>query len=134
VVDIGVGGNRACALTATGEVWCWGTDALFPGTGYIVPQRAPWFTDATMLAVGGAHACALRDGGDVTCWGDNFTGAVGGTGPIVITAYATKVAAGSDTTCVLQYDAGVKCWGGRGGINVRGGTASTTPYLMPFRP
>jgi hypothetical protein len=133
--DVRVGTDLACALTPAGEVWCWGSNVLSPGTGSTngVPVRVPWFGDAQMLAVGSAHACALRDGGDVTCWGDNTSGAVGGTGPITFTAYATKVVAGKYSSCVLQYDGGVKCWGDRG-INVRAGTATTTPYLMPFTP
>jgi alpha-tubulin suppressor-like RCC1 family protein len=81
--QIAVGGNRSCALTADGQLYCWGdnTDGLLGPQIHEITPPAPtlavsgkWLT----LAVGPSHTCAV-DAADasVWCWGLNQFGEVG---------------------------------------------------------
>jgi alpha-tubulin suppressor-like RCC1 family protein len=85
-VDIGVGGTKACGLTAAGRVYCWGNGydgALGDGTygatpcgnGFtcnLIPKEVVGGRTYTQLAVAdGGHACALTEDGRAFCWGTN---------------------------------------------------------------
>ena len=132
VTQIGSGNSHVCALSAAGEVWCWGSNAVGQSTSPDGgPALVPNLGNVVQIAVGAFHSCALTGSGAVTCWGTSNNGVVGGPSPFTLDAGATKVVASDDTTCVLQPD-GVRCWGWRGAFRVRMGTAPETPVLMPY--
>lgn len=132
-----VGLHHACALTAAGEVWCWGAaydgqrgdgapipdpEARGPEAGSPGPVRVPGLGEpAVSLDAGMGHTCAVLASGRVACWGDNLKEQLGSPGPSRSTAQvvagveeAAEVAAGIDLTCARRKDGEVRCWGALG--------------------
>lgn len=87
VVSVHTGTEHACALSATGQVSCWGTDSAgelgraqrtTSVTAQLVfNQNNSPLVDAAQLTVGNQTSCALLPSGDVTCWGFSADGATG---------------------------------------------------------
>ncbi len=69
VVDVRVGASTSCALTSSGEVWCW-------GDGVATPTKIALASQASALSVGATSACAITTKG-VFCWGDGTPGQLG---------------------------------------------------------
>lgn len=145
VAAIDAGGFSSCALTTTGAVKCWGSNAYGQvGDGSTTDRSAP--ADVTSLSggaaaisVGGSHACALSQAGAVQCWGNNVAGEVGdGTttnrsAPVAVIGLGSGVASlslGNYHSCALLVSGGVQCWG----ANDRGqlGDGSTVNSLSPI--
>lgn len=95
VIDISAGSSHTCALTDSGQVFCWG-DNLY---GQLGVERSltcdvtaiacspapvtPTDLDSNVVAVvaGSDHTCAVTDVGTATCWGSIRAGQLGdGTG------------------------------------------------------
>jgi alpha-tubulin suppressor-like RCC1 family protein len=83
VVAITAGAAHTCALTAAGEVLCWGWNAWGQfGNGTTTGSPAPTAVlglsgKAISIAAGGAFTCAVLASGGVDCWGYNATGQLG---------------------------------------------------------
>ena len=60
-VEIDLGSDAACGLRQSGELACWGSDAL----GQAVPEGR-----FVALDVHDAYACAIREDDLVLCWGE----------------------------------------------------------------
>jgi alpha-tubulin suppressor-like RCC1 family protein len=123
--------QHACAITATGAVYCWGDDSSGQlGNGATTDAGVPTpalvsfgGAAATEIAVGAAHSCAIVGQGQnngVWCWGLNTSGELGdGTGnsstaPVQVVGISgvEHLAAGNSHTCVaLAYGGGTACWG-----------------------
>jgi alpha-tubulin suppressor-like RCC1 family protein len=81
--SLAAGAGTTCALTAGGDLWCWGGNAFANAgngrannAGEPVPVKAlggPYLT----VAPGASHTCAIEVTGDTRCWGDRFLGATG---------------------------------------------------------
>lgn len=79
------GDGFACAMLASGAVWCWGDDAYAQlGVGSMASSgRAPGHVgswDGARLAAGLWTLCAIRPAGDVACVGANQFGLLGPAG------------------------------------------------------
>jgi alpha-tubulin suppressor-like RCC1 family protein len=117
---LGVGSNHACAVTATGEVACWGA-GYGNGTNenQATPVLVPGLTDAIAVSAGSSHSCALRKTRDVVCWGTNAMGQLGdGTtedrlepAPVSNLGAVRSVSAGGEHTCAVLESGEVACWG-----------------------
>lgn len=59
-----------CALTQSGELYCWSRDNFWWAYKVNVPAAAG-------MARGREHGCVLLKGGGVKCWGDNSFGQLG---------------------------------------------------------
>jgi alpha-tubulin suppressor-like RCC1 family protein len=108
----------SCALTGTGDVWCWGSfdyEARWPFTK---PTRVLGIDGpAVALVAGGQYVCALREDGALFCWGDVASAVV----PRGVTALPQQitglpgpvrsVAGGYDFACAVVEDGTVWCWG-----------------------
>ncbi|MFN0179585.1 MAG: Ig-like domain-containing protein [Gemmatimonadales bacterium] len=77
--QLSVGSQSACALTAVGEGYCWGTNLsgeLGAGTTVQTWSNTPLKVllpgPATRIAAGTLSACALLTTGRVYCWGYHF--------------------------------------------------------------
>ena len=100
VVQLEAGLAATCARTASGEVWCWGSnyfghlgvrdvDKLIPRLVFVTspddpddrywprPLRVEGLPPVWLLSVGATHACAITQEGAVYCWGSNAAGQLG---------------------------------------------------------
>ncbi len=131
IAGVATGLNHSCAVRATGQVACWGSNAngeLGNGTmssAVITPVLASGLTDAVEVVAGGTHTCARRAGGTVMCWGNNAAGQLGDTTttrrltPVTVRAVSgagdlttvVQIAAGVSTTCARLLSGEVVCWG-----------------------
>lgn len=82
-VDIAAGQRHSCALTASGDVFCWGSNQngqLGVAVGGILDNPAhkvPLGGRAVQIHAGDAHTCALLDSGVIKCWGSDGSGQLG---------------------------------------------------------
>lgn len=106
--------QHSCALTATGEVLCWGRWYGHP------PQPFSALTGFTALAVGSAEDCAVRDDGTVWCaahW--PYTYAAEAT-QVAEVSNAVAVAVADDISCAVIDDGTVSCWGNAAAATIPG--------------
>jgi alpha-tubulin suppressor-like RCC1 family protein len=73
--------GSTCALTETGQAYCWGWNGagqLGDGTttDQLVPTAVAGTARFSVIGVGGAMACGMR-AGTVSCWGGNALGQLG---------------------------------------------------------
>lgn len=136
---IATGFYTTCAITTTGEAYCWGYGQFGQlGTGVSVeaertPARVSGNRSYVAISVGGSHACGLTVGYALYCWGANDMGQLAGrTGERctipnsdtshdrTCTTRPTRsaqghffriVSAGDWHTCALDSDDAVYCWG-----------------------
>jgi hypothetical protein len=116
-IDIAVGAlsDRACAVTVTGRVACWGVLAkdaqiVFP------PRWIEGIEHAKQVAMGGSATCAVDASGRVLCWGDISSAMLAeeySDTPIALPVQdAIAVAGELNQLCVLDRS-GARCFGGR---------------------
>ena len=138
LTQITAGGSSACALSATGTVYCWGAGASGQlGNGSHTSSDVPVTVTATrtplrhvrvtQIAAGGSSACALSATGAVYCWGADTSGQLGnGTStaaqdvPVAVSASpgtpldnktVTQIDSGAAFTCALNSAGTAYCWG-----------------------
>jgi len=76
-------GGHACALAASGHVYCWGSNGFgqlgggSSGGQANEPVSVAVIDDATALALGDSFTCAVRRSGELWCWGLNDAGQLG---------------------------------------------------------
>ncbi len=86
--SVGTNDGNSCAVTPTGEVWCWGFDdqgQLGDGTTtttstavqVLGPNGKGVLTNVARVALGYTFACALKTDHTVWCWGNNDHGQLG---------------------------------------------------------
>jgi len=125
VVDLSVGNASACALSASGEVSCWGrTHSVAGAMSQAVERHRPavqtGFHGAIAVSDGSAHSCAVDGAGTVWCRGLNWAGQLGtgdfrdrGEAVAVVDlppAHSVAASATAGFTCATTRD-GVYCWG-----------------------
>jgi alpha-tubulin suppressor-like RCC1 family protein len=121
---LGQGGSNAppCAITTTGQTYCWGGGIRGDGTAYatLAPFVAVTGAASTAMVSSGnqtSFSCAVSIAGSLTCWGQGVLGR--GTyadlalTPVVIGTNFSAVAVGSGTACGLKAGS-LFCWGGNG--------------------
>ncbi len=150
VTAMAAGNGHTCALSSTGDVYCWGYNSagqLGPnGTGGGTPVLVSDLGGpASAIAVGVNRSCAVVSG-TLLCWGQNGRGQLGdgtttnrntpapvtGPGGSGSLSGVTAVALGMSHSCAIASGA-VYCWGdnsdGRVGVGV---DDSVTPdFLTP---
>jgi len=123
-VSIGSGLQSTCALTDTGEAYCWGFGRWGRlGTGDTLPSAVPAKVAGgykfKQLAVGRMTNCGLTPEGRVYCWGVNSNQQIGdGTSdhawePVEGAGGMTfkSIAAGKFHFCGITFDYDTYCWG-----------------------
>jgi len=148
-VSIVTSSVSTCALTSTGEVYCWGSNAsgqLGNGTATAsttpVAVTMPTGVTFTAISAGFNHFCALTSAGDVYCWGSNSAGQLGdGTTtnsatPVAVSMPAgvtfVEIRAGANQTCALTSAGIAYCWGNNSNGQLGNGstTSSSTPTIV----
>src|SRR5262245_55940925 len=126
-VSVAVGYEHACALRASGRLFCWGGDdsgELGNGgasTERDVPTLVAGGGRWTRVATGNSHTCARRPSGRLSCWGWDIGGGLGDGGtntdkgvPTAIVGGATDwtlVDGGDYHTCSRITSGRLYCWG-----------------------
>lgn len=148
VASVTAGEIHSCALTNTGDAYCWGSNSngqLGIGDGTITGSNtavlvAGGHTFASLEA-GNQHTCGITTAGELFCWGDNGFDQLGDgtttdrTSPTLIsTGPFDLVAPGGFHTCALA-SGDISCWGanfsgqlGTGDISPR---STPTPIVSP---
>jgi len=127
VSAVAAGRTHSLALTATGEVWSWGSnDEGQLGDGGTASHTSPvhvtglgGLSPVVAVAAGDGHSVALKADGTLWAWGDNAHGQLGdGTdddqlSPIQITGISgvVSVTASEHHTAVVLSDGAVWSWG-----------------------
>jgi alpha-tubulin suppressor-like RCC1 family protein len=143
-----VGGlYHACALTTTGTVQCWGSNAygqLGDGTPVqrAIPIQVPGLIgigSSTRLAPSAVHTCALI-ANHAQCWGANLSGVLGDgsylsrstPGDVIgLSGTLNQIGTGTNHSCVLSGNS-VWCWGNNSSGQLGNGsnTSSNTPVQV----
>lgn len=100
--DLQLAELHACALTTTGGVSCWGSDAR--------EQVSQTPTTGTFATVGVTRqsSCAIRDDGAVVCWANLYNPWTPIEGDFV------RVDGGDFHACAIEADGAPVCWGSNG--------------------
>jgi alpha-tubulin suppressor-like RCC1 family protein len=147
VSQVATGGYHTCALTTTGEVWCWGRNIEGQlGTGDTTDENepirvVPADSGVVRLAAGGYHTCALYAAGNINCWGYNNQGQLGDGGindhplPTPVNSLgglAVSIETGWFHTCAIIGGSTVKCWGFNdyGQLGTNSQNSSSTPATV----
>jgi alpha-tubulin suppressor-like RCC1 family protein len=120
-VQVVVGFQSSCALTAGGAAYCWGSNYFGElGIDLGIPERytatavSGGYTFAS-LSGGSRHRCALTAAGEAYCWGTSLqSGLPGGRqlpGRAAPGLTFTSISGGGAHTCGVATGGGVYCWG-----------------------
>ena len=147
---VATGHGHTCAVTATGELRCWGRNdysQLGDGTGAtgavtgapvdVVDEFGQPFLEATTVTAGDLHTCALNRSEDLYCWGRNDWGQLGlgdtteRSQPSYVMGGLVGVDGGDFHTCAT--DGGrIRCWGANyaGQLGIGNTTDSALPSIV----
>ena len=126
---VSAGGSHACAIRTSGEIACWGSNAITTGfneetqgfeqlhTGQATPPEGSYIA----VSAGAVHTCGLREDRMITCWGlngyfvrhtDSGAAELRETGQTDAPDGAfTAVSAGGAHTCAIRASGEITCWG-----------------------
>lgn len=76
-VSVAAGGSHTCALSASGEVKCWGYGYGGSASTAVPTNVAGLASRVKSISAGFEHTCAVTETGDAKCWGFNSDGALG---------------------------------------------------------
>lgn len=125
IADVGLGTSHACALLASGKVFCWGGN----GSGQLGNGVVQWDSQsigpavslggkAIGLGVSFSSSFAVMESGEIYGWGANLQGELGVTGPtlmpdkqVPLGTPAIAVSSRIATSCALLQSHDVRCWG-----------------------
>jgi len=151
VKSVSAGGASSCAVTSSGNVYCWGDNNEGSlGNNTTTNSNTPvevadatgesFLTGITSISVSDNYgACAVSSTGNVYCWGDNSFGQLTATGvgdsliPIEVAgiggvgklAGISAVSYAADEVCVNSTSGGALCWGNGAYGSVGNGSVMT---------
>ncbi|MGI6681028.1 MAG: RCC1 domain-containing protein, partial [Bdellovibrionota bacterium] len=123
IKQVASNGNITCAISASGELWCWGVSEFLNveaklGSYVPVPQKITELTDVSSVSIGRNHICAISNN-KLYCWGRNSNGQLGventditTTPQLILSEFnISKVVAEHDNTCAITTTGVLYCWG-----------------------
>ncbi|NQZ14153.1 MAG: DUF1554 domain-containing protein, partial [Alphaproteobacteria bacterium] len=126
-VSISAGYESSCALSSSGDAWCWGDNAQGQlGNGSIggqnnAPNKVVTNDKYIQIDLSHHHTCGLVEDGTVYCWGDDRSGQLGNGATITVNqGTPTQVASindfvqietGAYITCGIHSSGTAYCWG-----------------------
>lgn len=140
IKTLSVGYRHSCALSSTGEAFCWGANDRYQlGNNSNIASETPVRVTSPVrfrdITVGWQHTCALSLAGEAFCWGDNSQKQLGAglnspfwgsPAPVTGTDAFIDITAGSLHTCGITTAGVARCWGfeaqgqlGNGAANLR---------------
>lgn len=148
ITAIVAGARHTCALTQTGQAYCWGDNQVGQlGNGGERRQLLPVAVKQdgerySSLAAGSHFTCAITYDEYLMCWGDNDRRQLGTNRSVphaltpaksVNLARIHAVTAGDKHVCAsLLLGGNVVCWGGNGLNQLNNGTHKTSPSPVPI--
>ena len=136
---ISAGGAHACAVEASGTLWCWGQGAYgqlgIGDPGDPAERAAPVQVNGPYAAVatGASHTCALTSSGRTRCFGDGSNGQLGSVDGIAVAPRAVdlddsivQVASGALGSCAVAETSLGYCWG----LSAYAGTSEPRPLFQ----
>jgi alpha-tubulin suppressor-like RCC1 family protein len=132
VEQVVLGGDSSCALTSSGEAWCWGNGLLGSASSPSVPARVQLGGAVAQLALGAYNGCARLRSGVLKCWGSYTPSWALETVTFPSTAAVVAVDASPSTVCAVLSDGSVWCWGYNSSGEVGDGTTThtSTPHSV----
>jgi alpha-tubulin suppressor-like RCC1 family protein len=137
--DISATAGPVCALTGTGDVFCWGKD----NQNELGPFPFPLTGVERVEVSDSSYGCvSLTSDGSLHCWGNNFRGqlADGTTTSREAVMPVVGLPAGrvvdfslSDHACAVVDDGSVWCWGNAEGGAVMPGVVAASAVTAPHR-
>lgn len=101
----------SCAITAAGELFCW-------GDGVATPTRLSVTTSFADVLLGAAYTCGLDDANLAYCWGRSDArqtqgGFTAGTAPPRVPGDREfqSIGVGAAHNCAIDFDGDAYCWG-----------------------
>lgn len=131
VIKVNGGDSHTCAVTADGNVYCWGGNNYGQlGIGGTTSSFVPVEIDMSGVTAGKnfvdvsagyAHTCALASDGTAYCWGFNGHGQLGDNSPTLADSTVPvriangllfkQISAGDEHTCGVTTTNRIYCWG-----------------------
>lgn len=109
IESVAVGTEHSCALSNSGDVYCWGDSAAGIAEVSAVPTRVARLpARAVQIAAGAIESCALVVSGDVYCWRSSDPVRIS----IPSDVQVLDIAVGMNQTCASAAGGSVYCWGG----------------------
>ncbi|HEX7939685.1 MAG TPA: hypothetical protein VF483_11930 [Gemmatimonadaceae bacterium] len=139
------GGGHACATTASGAAYCWGSNSDGQiGDSTTTDRPAPTLVASNLnfahIAPGAVHTCALTTTGAAYCWGFNGAGAVGDatttprwTPVAVVGSLKFRAISSHQQTCGEGTDGIAYCWGRNQNGQLGDGGTFSRPGPAPVR-
>ena len=144
-VSVSAGSRSVCAVSGTGELFCWGNHdhgqlgngaPISPSASSVTPVRVAGPQDYASVAVGAAYACARTLTDSARCWGfnnrhqlgiDSMPGPETNVPMSVIGLGTTLVTTGAAHVCSLDAAGVVACWGDNSAGQIGHGLTGTPP-------
>lgn len=123
-ISLATGGEHTCAVTVTGDAYCWGRGADGElGIGIKESRSTPALVTGGIqfkeVTAGDNHSCGIAAEGRGYCWGWNAFYQRGNPTdprdaepvPLTIDMRFTTISAGAHHTCAIGVDTLAYCWG-----------------------